>query len=556
MDFFNQTADQVRGLFASMTPGARVTAALLLAVVVVSIGFLFQQVSAGPDEYLFGGDPIGRGRLPRMEAAMSAAGIDYSTEGTRIRVSRTNKNAAIAAIAAAGELPPEFHALMDDAIDGGSLFDFRDTKLQRVRAAREKQVSDVLSAYPWIDRANVIHTVTEQSGLNRRRHATAAVSIMPAVGEWLTPHRLRNVKDFVSKAFDVPVDDIAVTNLGGDSGGGDGSISPADFDHPGRKIEAQVEMKIRSQILSQLNFIPGVRVEVNAEIDPTSAQEVVETKPEGEAVALHRKSSDEEDTHTSGNGGDRVGQVANGPTGIGTRDEALASRQDQSSKTINTSETSQGIGVRTTKTVTSGYALKQAEASVAVPMSYVREYYRQEREAIDGEPPEELDANALAQAEATVKSKIENIVQPLLPKLALGENEYKQVKVTFVVELPKPELPVPSTASGALAWTSQHASTLAMAALAVFGLVMLRSMASSGGKDGAVSGLPSLQLDGETLPDSNSHDDEEHARPKLKLKKPDTLKDDLSDMVSTDPDAAAAILRSWINNSNSNNKAA
>ena len=37
-------------------------------------------------------------------------------------------------------------------------------------------------------------------------------------------------------------------------------------------------------------------------------------------------------------------------------------------------------------------------------------------------------------------------------------------------------------------------------------------------------------------------------RPKLKLKKADSLKDDLADMVASDPDAAAAILKSWINN--------
>jgi hypothetical protein len=38
----------------------------------------------------------------------------------------------------------------------------------------------------------------------------------------------------------------------------------------------------------------------------------------------------------------------------------------------------------------------------------------------------------------------------------------------------------------------------------------------------------------------------EKGRPKLKLKKGPSLKDDLTDMVREDPDAAAAILRTWI----------
>ena len=57
---------------------------------------------------------------------------------------------------------------------------------------------------------------------------------------------------------------------------------------------------------------------------------------------------------------------------------------------------------------------------------------------------------------------------------------------------------------------------------------------------------PSLQLDGEEA--EADPDDEEPIRPRLKLRKSDTLKDDLTEMVGSDPDAAAAILRAWINN--------
>lgn len=41
---------------------------------------------------------------------------------------------------------------------------------------------------------------------------------------------------------------------------------------------------------------------------------------------------------------------------------------------------------------------------------------------------------------------------------------------------------------------------------------------------------------------------EEVDRPKLKLNKGSNLKDELTDIVREDPDAAAAILRGWISN--------
>ena len=50
MDFLNQATGQIRELFLSMTPAARVTALLLVGVIVVSMGYLFQHHSASPDD--------------------------------------------------------------------------------------------------------------------------------------------------------------------------------------------------------------------------------------------------------------------------------------------------------------------------------------------------------------------------------------------------------------------------------------------------------------------------------------------------------------------------
>ena len=90
MDFLNKSLAQVGELFRSMTPGARLTAGLLLAVVVVSFGYLFRQGVTGPDAYLFGGEPLSDGQLTRAEAAIAQAGLsDFSREGNRIRVPST-----------------------------------------------------------------------------------------------------------------------------------------------------------------------------------------------------------------------------------------------------------------------------------------------------------------------------------------------------------------------------------------------------------------------------------------------------------------------------------
>ena len=81
---------------------------------------------------------------------------------------------------------------------------------------------------------------------------------------------------------------------------------------------------------------------------------------------------------------------------------------------------------------------------------------------------------------------------------------------------------------------------------------MLRSMVKSipTPESGAQMGQASLALEmpsaeGEEAEPAESPDEEE-GRPKLKLKKGPSLREDLTEIVREDPDAAAAILRSWI----------
>ena len=82
---------------------------------------------------------------------------------------------------------------------------------------------------------------------------------------------------------------------------------------------------------------------------------------------------------------------------------------------------------------------------------------------------------------------------------------------------------------------------------------MLRSMvkaiptSSSGEAAATPAGATTLSLE----PSGDVDDDSEDEvggddRPKLRLKKGPTLKDDLVEIVREDPDAAAAILKSWI----------
>src|SRR5437762_6443936 len=134
MDFLNKALAQLSELFRSMTPGARITAGLLLAVVVISVGYLFQHGVSGPDTYLFGGEPLADGTLTRVEAAIAKAGLsDYQREGGRIRVPSGQQAKYLAAVADAGALPPNFNTILENALDKGGPWESGEATRQRLK---------------------------------------------------------------------------------------------------------------------------------------------------------------------------------------------------------------------------------------------------------------------------------------------------------------------------------------------------------------------------------------------------------------------------------------
>jgi flagellar M-ring protein FliF len=130
-----------------------------------------------------------------------------------------------------------------------------------------------------------------------------------------------------------------------------------------------------------------------------------------------------------------------------------------------------------------------------------------------------------------------------------GENQYKQVQVVVLDSIAAPAIEPPSMANQALAWAGNYWTTLAMIVVAMFSLLVLKSVVTAtpqGGGADAPAITPTLTVQSEDVEPESAADDDQPQRTRLKIKKGASLKDDLADMVKEDPDAAAAILRSWI----------
>jgi flagellar M-ring protein FliF len=550
MDFLNKSLAQVSELFRSMTPGARITAGLLLAVVVVSMGYLFRQGAAGPDAFLFGGEPLSDGQLTRVEAAIAQAGISGAKrEGNRIRVPAGQEAACLAAVADAGALPPNFNTILENALDKGGAWESREATRERLKIARQQTLSEIVRAMSWVDDAVVLYDEQEsrQPGrLSPTKQVTASVSVKPIVGEALDPMRAKNLQKMVASAVNMNPSDVNITNLGdGGTYGTDGSVALGLLDDEYLKAKVTFEMQKKDSILNALRDIPGIRVEVNAELDDTVEATQRTVKPDKVSATPSRTVTVTEDSNQStSKGGGQPGTVAQGPT----RQGANATPNQNTSTTKNsTEETSSVVGVDENTTRKKGYAPKEVWATIAVPSSYLESLWKQRNPTATTVPkPEDL-----RDLETSVKTKVEEVVEPLLILQAnLGRDNYKHVKVVVLDSLAAAAIAPQSAATKAASWAGRYWSTLAMLGVAMFSLLVLRSVVKGIPSAGATpaAGGPSLTLhaDETAARSEGAADEPADDRPRLRLKKGKSLKDDLVQIVHEDPDAAADILRAWI----------
>jgi len=549
MDFLNKSITQVSDLFRSMTPGARLTAALLLGVVVVSIAYLFHQGTPGPEAYLFGGEPLSQSQLDAVEAAIAKAKLSGARrEGNRIRVPAGQQAAYLAAVADAGALPPNFNKILENALDKGGPWESAAAVRERLKIAKQQTLSEIVRAMDWVDDAVVLYDEQDTRsgrGVGAVRQTTASVSVKPIPGESLDPIRVKNLQKLIAAAISMKPNDVNITNLGdGSASSALSGVSYEIFDDEFLKTKVAFEMQKKESILSALRYIPGVLVEVNAELDRTFEEVTRDVKPDKTSTTANREvEMKQKTTQSTSRGGGQPGPVVQGPN----RQLSGEPQQQNTSTTENsTDERTFSVGVTENRILKRGYTPREVWATVTIPSSYIESVWKR-RNPTATEPPKPED---LQRVQSEVVANVQDIVNPLLLLGAnKGQDTYKWVKVVVLDSLPTPAIEPPSMTSTAIAWTGRHWSTLAMLGVAVFSLLILRNVVKVAPNDagsGTVVSGPTLSLHVDETADKMDEHERPDERPRLRLKKGKSLKDDLVEIVREDPDTAANILRSWI----------
>lgn len=552
MDFLNKAWAQVADLFRSMSPGARITSALLLAVVVVSLAFLFKSQSFGPDVYLMNGEHFSPSEMEAMLGAFGKANLDsYEVEGTRVRIPRSQQGKYLTALVDGNALPGNYFSYIDKANDGGSILDSPQVREQKQRTAKQKLLSEVIGAMQGIESAVVLYDSDVKGGsLKKEKIFTASVSVKPKGSEQLNEQQVYSIRRLVAGAVaGMDAERVTVADLNSGKtfyGSPEGGMGSAMDDIYGQR-KRMYEQDWTAKVLSALAHIPGVSVAANVELDPTQDSREEQVHHETKTVPFQVTEKTSSRTMDGSGPGGRVGavaQTANAPASLNVKTAKGSHEEEEQSEqtTVN------AVPGKRTEKRTHGLTPQRVAVAVNIPTSYFKKVWLERNPPDPAGPPKTPDPKDLDPIRKEVIASTTKQVATLIPQPAGVADKTELVTVTEVQDIVSPAPPEPDAKQQAMGWLAQNWSTLAVAVVALACLMMLRSMLRATPAESAP--LPVMQEAQKTEAETPDGQSEDQPAPRLKrARKPGvSLRDELTSLVSEDPDAAANILRSWIGN--------
>jgi flagellar M-ring protein FliF len=547
MDFLNKAFAQLADLFKSMSPGARITAGLLVVLVAVSMTYLFVFQMNTANEFLFGSREFSQAELDAMQTAFGAAGLNqFEVVGKRVRVPRGKLVEYLQALSQSNFQPQNFDSAIDQVVaDSNSLIDSRPLQDFKFGQAQEKKCAQVIQGMRGIDKAAVRFNEVKKGGFppQTERKATVAAS---GTGGALSPAQVQQIRIFVAGYFAIGSDDVTITDLNGNITFG-GDRANRELNGPQTEYAAAKrysESYYKQKIEECLSVYPGVVVGVNVEIDPEMSSEsrVVVIDPQPTTVESTTMQKNMENRPASGG---RPGAVPNEVASNTPRSINSVAAQES---TVDESREQQVSVPGHEQTVSKKAGLKETSvtASVLIPESYIKQLWKLANPGVTKDPLEKSDLDPISTKliDSITKSVLHTLPQPA----ANDTSTTNRVEVMTYVDLPAPAVDPPSFATTAQYWFTDNWQNLGLVGLGLLSLLMLRSMVKSNVPTTATSSV-ALPAAPKTAADEPAQ--EEPAPEPVILQRRQrpaggSLRDELTAMVKEDPDAAANVLRTWI----------
>ena len=335
--------------------------------------------------------------------------------------------------------------------------------------------------------------------------------------------------------------EVVVNDANGGSYRGDVAGSPELIDDPYYRLKAAYEQQLRRKVLGALSWIPGVRVEANVKLDNTLSSREKTRKLDPKTVTVQSQEAGSKLTRVTRPQRGAPGYQANRPPNQATALTGSGGVASQEDEKTNESESINLVSGTEVESEKAGLTPTRESVSVSVPTDYLVREWQLKNPAPEGQEPATPDAAALDMILRDLSAKIKETAGQLVLKVE-GTAPEDLVTVNSFQSMPPAPLPETGIMTQAMSWIAGSWQTLAVVGLVIFSLVMLRSFVRSVPAPSPSESIVSTAHEGEA-DESDSGPDTVRFGGYSEEK---SVRDELADMVKHDPDAAAAILRSWI----------
>ena len=546
MNPLKEPALQIRDAFLAMPLPSRVIAGMLVAAIAIGLGVLMQGGSTSEETYLFGGESFNESEVAEMELAFSAAGLSqWQREGRRIKVPSDSLHTFLKALDESGKVPTRLASAMEDALNSSNPLELNGQRISRETWAKQKMIARQICVFPEVRSAAVHYDKTER-GFRRDGVQTASVMVTPEGSRPLSPTTVRKIRAMVASAYaGMREEDVTVTDINGRSGDG-----WSEQENELLTIQRAVEEDYEREIRKLLGGYEPFTVAVHADIDPTLGTETTEVKYDTERATLQERSVKRETTNVKPAAGGVPGVEPN----IGNQPARIDDTAQKSSTKDEERETSGVVGQQYTRSQLAGYQTRRVQVSIMLPQSYYDKvwrigYLKQNPTAAPNDIPVP-PADELTKLRTEVQQTIKSVVTQQLPRLETGGNDPTSlVEVGDYPDLPEPLVPGPSASERAISWLAGSWQAIGLGCLALAALLIARSVA----RTTPAATPPQFEEGfGLEIPASPSGEQDDAAEGGAKTAKKrmqitgGSLKDELADLIDSNPDVAANVLRSWI----------
>ena len=547
MDAVKQQIQRLQQQLAGLDASQKMLTGTLAAVMVISVAW-FASRAGSPEMAPVLDQPVTASQLGRMRTALAGAGIAFEVKGDRLMVPADRQLEAISALGFNNAMPRNSGEAFDRMLAKTSAWDPAFKTKEFILQAKQQTLGEILRRSDEVIDANVMLDMHQERRIGRTKLPSAAIALTTASGTGQAD------KQLVKGAIDLVVGSVSGLEPSAVRVTVNGYAQRVqdDSSHFGQATElfeqqAQAEAYYTNKIYDIFPYMPKLVASVTVDVEATS-RAVDSTSYDADNIAVAPTNTTSRTLErTQGAPGGEAGAVPN--TGNSVWDDVFAGGETETQEET-TESTDAYVGQQNAREITPAGKPTAVAAAVRIPMSAVRKEFDAQNPDVSDPSYDDLQPVVLKMI-ADVRAATAQVTGIVNDTRINVETYSDDVPLLADAAADTAGFSVGGVSLGAMVNTYGKEAGLGL--LALVGLFAVLRMVKQSTPD-AITDIPNINDalsnlrgemavgeagEGAMLLDATEADPDQ-----IEVRQ---MTEQVQDLVSENPDAAAQLMRRWLN---------